>query len=94
MVRVVGGSILGAIVGAAVLAGVAALGAEPVVTIPIPQANGTVHPETISLASIVGKVAVVLGVCTGALVGALAGTAAGRETTSGPASSANRPKRL
>jgi hypothetical protein len=65
-----------------------------VFTIPIPQANGTVHSETIILASIVGKVAGVLGVCTGALVGALAGTVAGRAENSGSAPLANRPKRL
>jgi hypothetical protein len=94
MMRVIGGSVLGAILGGAVLAAVAAFGAEPVVSIPIPHANGSVRPETISLASIVGKIAVVLGVCSGAVVGALAGVAAAREASGGSASSTARPKRL
>jgi hypothetical protein len=93
MLRVLGGSALGAIIGAAVLAAVASFGAEPAITIPLPQASGGVHPETISLASVVGKLAVILGVCTGALVGALAGVAATREALPGPASSAGRVKR-
>src|SRR5258707_1371809 len=75
MTRVVGASILGALVGGVLLAIVAAIGPDPAVTIPIPQANGTVRPETISLASIVSRIAIILGVCTGALVGGLAGAA-------------------
>jgi hypothetical protein len=94
MFRVLGGAALGAILGGAVLAAVAAVGAEPAVTIPIPHANGTVRPEIISLASVVSKFAVIMGVCTGALIGALAGSAASREAVGGSAASANRPKRL
>ena len=94
MIRVLGGAAIGAIVGGAILAAVAAFGADPAVTIPMPQTNGGVRPETISLASIVSKVAVVLGVCTGALVGALAGLAAAREARADPTSSASRVKRL
>jgi hypothetical protein len=94
MTRVVGAALLGAILGGVVLAVVAAVGPDPAVTIPIPQANGTVRPETISLASIVYKIAVILGVCTGALVGGLAGAAARREALGESGSSAGRPKRL
>ena len=93
MVRVLGGSVLGAMVGAAVLAAVVGFGAEPAVTIPMPQANGGVHPETISLANIVSKLAIVLGVCTGALVGAMAGLAASRETLVDSMSTTGRMKR-
>jgi hypothetical protein len=74
MVRVVSASLIGAVIGALVLMTVAGIGADPAVTIPIPQGNGTARPETISLASVVSKVAVILGICTGALVGALAGS--------------------
>ena len=80
MTRVIGASLLGALLGGVVLAIVAAVGPDPAVTIPIPQANGTVRPETISLASIISKIAIILGVCTGALVGGLAGAASSRET--------------
>src|SRR5207245_1589553 len=78
MTRVVGASLLGAILGGVVLAVVAAVGSDPAITIPLPQANGQIRPEIISLGSIVSKVAVMLGVCTGALVGGLAGAAASR----------------
>jgi hypothetical protein len=93
MTRVVGASLVGAILGGVVLAVVAAVGPNPAVTIPIPQANGTVRPETISLASIVSKIAVILGVCTGALVGGLAGAAASREALGGPGDLERRPKK-
>jgi len=79
MARVLYSSILGAILGGVVLAMVANFGAEAAVTVPMPQANGGTHNETISLAGIVSKLAVILGVCTGALVGALAGAAGSRE---------------
>ncbi len=94
MGRVVIGALVGAVFGGSALAMVAAMGSEPAVTIPIPQANGAVHPEIISLASIVSKLALILGVCTGALVGALAGVAANREALGTSASAASRPKRL
>jgi len=93
MIRVVSASLLGAILGGVVLAIVASVGSDPAVTIPIPQANGGVRQETISLASVVSKVAVILGVCTGALVGGLAGAAASREALGGSGVSASRPKR-
>jgi len=92
MMRVIGGSLLGAILGGVVLAVVAMVGPDPAVTIPIPQANGTVRPETISLASLVSKIAVILGVCSGALVGGLAGAAASREALGGSGPAASRPK--
>jgi hypothetical protein len=87
MVRVIGGAVLGAIVGGVVLAVVATVGAEPAVTVPMPQANGGVRNEVISLASVVTKVAVILGVCTGAMIGGLAGAAAARD---GPAQPVGR----
>ena len=93
MIRVIGAALLGAIVGGALLAAVAAVGPDPAVTIPIPQANGTTRPETISLASIVAKLAVILGVCTGALVGALAGAAASADALSNSGAPTSRPKR-
>jgi hypothetical protein len=93
MNRVVGAALLGAILGGVVLAVVAAVGPDPTVTIPISQANGGARAETISLASIVSKIAVILGVCTGALVGSLAGTAASREALGGSAIAASRPSR-
>ncbi len=82
MSRVIIAALLGAILGGVVLAAVAAVGPEPAVTIPMPQGNGR---ESISLASIVSKLAIILGACTGALVGALAGAAASREAMGGSA---------
>lgn len=94
MTRVVGAALLGAILGGLVLAVVAAVGPDPAVTIPIPHANGTARPETISLASIISKLAVILGVCTGALVGGLAGAVASRQTHGDAGSTASRPRRV
>jgi hypothetical protein len=93
MVRVVLGAIIGAIVGAMVLMVVAGIGADPAITISMPQGNGSSRPETISLASVVSKVAIILGLCTGALVGALAGVAADRESSATSASTRARPVR-
>jgi hypothetical protein len=78
MARVIYSSILGAIAGGVILAIVAGTGSAAVVSVPIPLASGAVSHEDISLANIISKIAVILGVCTGALAGALAGAAAGR----------------
>jgi hypothetical protein len=78
MARVIYCAILGAIAGGVILAIVASTGSEAVVSVPIPLASGAVSHEDISLASIISKIAVILGVCTGALAGALAGAAGGR----------------
>jgi hypothetical protein len=78
MARVIYCCLLGAICGGVILAVVANSGAAAAVSIPIPQASGAISHEEISLASIISKIAVVLGVCTGALTGALAGLAASR----------------
>jgi hypothetical protein len=78
MARVICCSILGAIVAGVILAIVASSGSPLVVSVPIPLASGAISHQDISLASIISKIAVILGVCTGALTGALAGVAGGR----------------
>ena len=80
MARVIYGSLLGAILGGVILSIVAGLGAEAAVTVPMPQANGGVKNEIISVAGIVSKLAIIFGVCTGAMVGALVGAASARES--------------
>ena len=79
MARVIYSSLLGAILGGLILAMVAGFGTDAAVTVPMPQANGGVHNETISVGGIVSKLAIIFGVCTGAMVGALAGAASSRE---------------
>jgi hypothetical protein len=79
MAKVVTSSAFGAILGGVILAMVANAGSEAAVIVPMPQANGSVRNETISVGSIVSKLAIIVGVCTGALVGALAGAAGSRE---------------
>jgi hypothetical protein len=80
MARVIYSSLLGAILGGLILAMVAGFGTDAAVTVPMPQANGGVHNETISVGGIVSKLAIIFGVCTGAMVGALAGAAGSRES--------------
>jgi hypothetical protein len=79
MARVIYSSLLGAILGGLILAMVANFGSDAAVTVPMPQANGGTHNETISVGGIVSKLAIIFGVCTGAMVGALAGAAGCRE---------------